>query len=201
MIRIMALALLVLGVVGCAGSVDPTRFYVLAPVAGAADAPRAAAMQQHELRIGVRSVDLPRYLERPQIVTRTSANRLELAELHQWGAPLRYTVPAMLAENLARLVPTDQIAIFPWGRSFAPDAQVVVEISRLEGTLGGDSVLTARWRITGRSGEEIAIGASRFTEASGVDYETLVAAHSRLITALSRDIADGVRQGVQVTAR
>jgi len=200
MIRIMALALLMLGVVGCAGSVDPTRFYVLAPGGGAADAPRAAATQR-ELRVGIRSVDLPRYLERPQIVTRASANRLELADFHQWGAPLRQAVPVMLAENLARLVPTEQVAVFPWGRSFAPDAQVVVEISRLEGTLGGESVLAARWRIVGRSGEEIGQGASRFTEASGADYETLVAAHSRLIGALSRDIADAVRRGVQVTAR
>jgi len=107
----------------------------------------------------------------------------------------------MLAENLARLVPTEQVAVFPWVRSFAPDAQVVVEISRLEGTLGGESVLAARWRVVGRSGEEIGQGASRFTEASGADYETLVAAHSRLIGALSRDIADAVRRGVQVTTR
>src|SRR5882724_6278263 len=144
MIRIMALALLMLGVVGCAGSVDPTRFYVLAPGGGAADAPRAAATQR-ELRVGIRSVELPRYLERPQIVTRASANRLELAEFHQWGAPLRQTVPAVLAENLSRLLPSEQVQVSPWGRAFAPDAQVLVEVSRLEGPLGGETVLAARW--------------------------------------------------------
>src|SRR6267378_2055712 len=125
MTRIVFLTMLVLASAGCAGSVDPTRFYVLAPASGAADAPRAAANQR----------------------------------------------------------------------------EVRVEISRLEGALGGDSVLAARWRIVDRSGEEIGQGASRFTEASGADYETLVAAHSRLIAALSRDIADAVRRGVQVTAR
>lgn len=195
----MALAVFVLAA-GCAGTADPTRYYVLAP-AKAPDVPRPAATGQRDLRVGVRSVDLPRHVERPQIVTRASVNRLEVSDFQQWGAPLRHTVPAVLAENLARLVPTDQIAVFPWGRGFVPDAQVVVEVTQLEGTLGGDAVLAARWRIVGRTGEQATTGISRFTEPAGADYETLVAAHSRLIGALSRDIADALRRDVSASMR
>src|SRR5438046_2173949 len=94
---------------------------------------------------------------------RASANRLEMAEFHQWGAPLRLAVPTVLGEDLARLLPSEQVQVFPWGRSFTPDAQVLVEISRLEGALNAESVLAARWRILDRSGAEVRSGSSRLT--------------------------------------
>jgi len=196
----MALVMFVVAVAGCTSTADPTRYYVLT-AAKAPDVPRPAATGQRELRVGLRSVDLPRHLERPQIVTRASGNRLEVSEFQHWGAPLRHTVPAILAENLSRLVPTDQIAVFPWGRGFVPDAQVVVEVTELEGTLGGAAVLAARWRILGRSGEQPTTGVSRFSEPVGADYESLVAAHSRLIGALGRDIADALRRDVSASMR
>ena len=189
---LLLVAGLLAALAGCASSTDPTRFYVLGPVDAPASTPRAPAGGQ-DLKVGVRAVELPRYLERPHIVTRASANRLELAEFHQWGAPLRLAMPAVLGENLARLLPSEQVQVFPWGRAFTPDAQILVEITQLEGTLGANSVLTARWRILGRTGTEVRAGTSRLSEPTGKDYESLVAAHSRLLGALSRDIAEALR--------
>ena len=198
--RLLLLTVLVIGLTRCAGASDPTRFYVLGPVEATPAAPRPSA-SGHDLRVGVRAVELPRYLERSQIVTRASANRLELAEFHQWGAPLRLAIPTILAENLARMLPSEQVKVFPWSRSFTPDAQVLVEISRLEGALNADSVLTARWRIVGRTGAEVRAGASQLSEASGKDYESLVAAQSRLLGALSRDIVEALRAEALRAAR
>ena len=189
--RLLLLAVVLAALAGCAGASDPTRFYVLGPVDGTPATPRPASGR--DLKVGVRAVELPRYLERPQIVTRASANRLELAEFHQWGAPLRLAMPTVLAENLARQLPSDQVQVFPWARTFTPDAQVLVEISQLEGALNADSTLTARWRILGRNGTEVRAGTSRLKEPSGGDYESLVAAQSRLVGALSRDIAEVLR--------
>jgi hypothetical protein len=188
--RRLLLALLLVGLAGCAASSDATRFYVLGPVDRAPAGPAASG---GDMRVGVRSVEVPRYLDRLQIVTRAGANRLQLAEFHQWGSPLRYAVPALLAENLSRLLPSERVDVFPWGRTFTPDAQVVVEISQLDGALNGDSVLAARWRILGRTGEEVRSGTSRHTEPSGPDYESLVAAQSRLLATLSREITEGLR--------
>ena len=190
--RLLLVVGLLAGLTGCAGTADPTRFYVLGPVDAPAATPRPSTGGA-DLKVGVRAVELPRYLERPQIVTRASANRLELAEFHQWGAPLRLAMPTILGENLARLLPSEQVQVFPWGRAFTPDAQVLVEITQLEGALNANSVLTARWRILGRSGTEVRAGTSRLSEPSGKDYESLVAAHSRLLGALSREIAEALR--------
>jgi hypothetical protein len=198
--RTVALVLLTLAAAGCAKATDPTRYYVLSPARDPAAA-RPAAAGQRDLRVGIRSVDLPRHVERPQIVTRASANRLDVSEFQQWAAPLRHAVPMILAENLAQLVPTDQVAVFPWGRGFVPDVQIVVEVSQLEGALGGDAVLAARWRVVARGGDEMTTGTTRLREAAGADYESLVAAHSRLIAGLSRDIADALRRDVSASTR
>jgi len=196
----VALALLTLAAAGCASAVNPTRYYVLAPAKAPAVA-RPADTGQRDLRVGIRSVELPRHIERPQIVTRARGNRLEVSDFQQWGAPLRHAVPGVLAENIAQLVPTDQVAVFPWGRGFVPDAQVIVELSQFEGTLGGEAVLAARWRVLGRTGDQTVTGITRLSEAAGADYDSLVAAQSRLIGGLSRDIADALRRDVSASTR
>jgi len=199
-ITMAAFVFLVVAGGGCAGSATSTHYYMLAP-ADVAPAALPAATGQRDVRIGIRTVDLPRYVERPQIVTRAGANRLEVAEFQQWGEPLRHAMPMILAENLSRLVPTDQVAVFPWGRGFNPDAQIFVDVWQFEGTLGGQTALSARWRIVSRAGEETASGVSRLAESSGADYESLVASHSRLVAGLSRDIAEALRRGGVVSRR
>ena len=53
----------------------------------------------------------------------------------------------------------------------------------------------------GRTGDETTGGVSRLREAAGTASESLVAAHSRLIGALSRDIADVLRRDVSASTR
>ena len=56
-----------------------------------------------DVAVVVASVRLPQYLERPQIVTRSGDNRLQLAEFDQWGGNLYQDMTRVLAQNLARL--------------------------------------------------------------------------------------------------
>jgi len=178
--------------VGCAGSA-PTRFYVLAPVAGV-EKSNPAVPSKAGIAVGVRRVALPDYLDRPQIVTRSSPNKLDLAEFDRWAAPLGDAFPRILAENLAIMIPTDRVAVFPWPRSAQVDYEVTVEVTQFEGRLGGECSLVARWSIFG--GEKkglLTTGKSSLREPAGGDYEALVAAESRLVGALSRDIAAALR--------
>src|SRR2546427_12821438 len=137
-----------LALAGCAAS-PATRFYVLTPVEvdGAAPSSPSDAMT-----IGVRSVDLPEALERPQIMTRTGPNTVYFAEFDQWSASLRDSVMEVIAGNLASLLPGDQVAVYPWTPGTAVDREVIVEITRFDGELGGQCVLRARWRALGLRG-------------------------------------------------
>src|SRR5262245_24922482 len=113
-------ALLVLS--GCLGSTPPTQFYVLPPLTGGDTAAPTAG--QRAPTLGVGPVTVPPYLDRPQIVTRASRVKLALADFEQWAGPLPDTIARVLAENLALLIPTDRVVLFPWPRTIEPDAQV-----------------------------------------------------------------------------
>ena len=101
----------------------------------------------------------------------------------------------VLAENLSVLLSTERVAIFPWPSDIPIDYEVRVEVSRLDGTLGGDCSLIARWSIFRRADKQTKAGRSSHTEPAGDSYATLVAAQSRLIATLSRDIAVALGAG------
>src|SRR4030095_6149431 len=83
-------ALLVLS--GCFGSTPPTHFYLVPSLTGGDTAPPVSA-DQRDLTLGVGPVTVPPYLDRSQIVTRTSRAKLTLADFDQWAGPLADTMP------------------------------------------------------------------------------------------------------------
>lgn len=186
---IAAWAIILVGPSGC-GSPN-TRFYALNPLPPGAIQNNPSA--QRGPGIGVGPVYLPERLDRPEIVTSVGENTLHLAEFDQWAAPLRDSFPRILAENLSILIPTDRVAIFPWTSEEQVEYEIRVEVSRFEGSLGGNCSLVARWSIFGRADKQMITGRSNHTEPAGDNYATLVAAHNRLVAALSRDIATALK--------
>jgi hypothetical protein len=176
---------------GCAGD-EPTRFYLLTPLA------EAQAAQGEPIAVGVGPIALPRYLVRPEIVTRVTDNELELAEFDQWGGELEDNFTHVLATNIAILLPTESVALFPWGAGPPPpiDFQVLVDITSFERDSNGDCVLTAFWRIAkGDGGEILMTRRSSFREpaADVASYEAIAGAMSTNIERLSREIVDAIR--------
>lgn len=172
---------------GCLGGTAPTRFYVLAPV----DGPAMAGARP--LTIGVGPVTMAGYLDRPQIVTRPSTDKIDLGEFDQWGEPLRDGISRVLAEDLSRQLPSAKIAVFPWRGLDGVRYQVIVDITRFDGPAGGDTSLEARWRVLDTGGKEVAAKTTRLTEpAGGPGYTMTVSAMSRALSALSRDIAQAL---------
>jgi hypothetical protein len=181
------LGICLLLLVGCASS-PTTRHYVLSPLTGEGKVPEESC-----INIGVGPIKLPEYVNRPQIVTRTSPNELSLSSFDLWAEPLTDSVPRMLAENISRLLCTKEVVLFPWRPSLTPEYRVEVEVLQLDGTLGSTVSLEAWWSV--------AYGKTRVTRkatysepAAGKGYDTLVQAHSRALGALSRDIAGALKQ-------
>jgi uncharacterized lipoprotein YmbA len=170
---------------GCLGGSAPTRFYVLAPVDG------AAVAGERPLAIGVGPVSLAGYLDRPQIVTRPAADKIDLGEFDQWGEPLRDGITRVLAEDLSRQLPGAKISTFPWRGPEAVRYQVLVDVTRFDGPAGGDTALEARWRVLDAlTGKELSAKTTRLSEPpGGAGYPLTVSAMSRALGALSRDIA------------
>jgi uncharacterized protein len=190
-------ALLALG--ACAST--PSRFYILNPLSTSEVIPAEAAAQGPVIAVG--PVTVPKYLDRPQIVTRASRNQLTLGEFDRWAEPLPDNIARVLGENLARLVPTDHILLQTWPRPATLDYQVTVEVLDFEGGLGGESALLALWSLLdGAERPLITRRASLQSPVGGRDYEALVQAMNQMIDALSRDIAGAIqRQASRAVAR
>jgi uncharacterized lipoprotein YmbA len=161
---------------------------------GAEKAPESAGAAGAEWAVGVGPVEIPDYLDRQQITTRNGPSRLELAEYDRWAEPLESNVARVLAENLSFLLGTDLVSLFPWSGSTKVDYQVVVDLTRFEGTSEGKVTLAAHWSILdGEKRKVLVARKSYFTEsANRADFESMVSAQSRLLGHLSREIASEI---------
>jgi uncharacterized lipoprotein YmbA len=186
---------------GCAS--QPSRFYLLSAVPNTEMASLEMSGQQGPT-IGVGPVTLPRYVDRPQIVTRTSPYELNVAEFDRWAEALDTNFTRVLAENLSILLPTARVVMSPWPRAIPIDYQVTVDVTHFLSQVGGDSLLIADWTLFKGEGQDaLTSGRSRFSASpGGQDYAAIVAAMSQTVASLSREIATAVRGvGPRVSVR
>ena len=177
------------------GTSVPTKFYVLNSLYSSEAAAGDAIADLHEVSLGVGPIRLPQHLDRPQIVTRDSRNEIQVAEFSQWGEPLRVNFARVLAENLSILLATDNVAIFPWLKTTPIDYQLSMEVTRFDGSPGDNALLRARWTIFGEDGKKMLFRKlSTFSEPTGTDdIQALLAAKSRTVEHLSREIAMAIK--------
>lgn len=186
--KILAVLNLALLLAGCASS-PPTRFYVLSALPQPAQALGYAAGQ--EIAVGVGPIELPDYLDRAQLVTRSGQNELNLAEFDRWGESLKDNATQVLAENLALLLPSKKIAIYPWKRSTTIQYQVAAKITRFDHTQGGETALDVRWSIAAADGAELFSRQSHYAEGlAGDDAAATIAAMNRVLAQFSREVAN-----------
>lgn len=181
---------------GCASSA-PSRFYTLHGP-GDGSAPSRASAAESKIFIGIGPVEIPDYLNRPQIVTRSGLNELNYAEYDRWAGSFEDEVARVLAENISVQLADRQMSVLPWG-SFATSSfpfkyRLAVSIMRFEGALKGSVVLKAQWTLYDESGKKVLLmrDSSISEQAQGNDYASLVEAMSRAIAKLSDEVASAI---------
>jgi hypothetical protein len=195
--RLVVLLACVLLMTGCART-PPVIYYQLSAVDSGPAA--AGASPIGEATIGLGPVLLPEFLDRPHIVIREGANRLQLTEGHRWAEPLAGNIARVLRENLAARLATERIVHYPWSKGAAIDYQIVVEMIRFEGEGYKEAHLAAVWSIQGRKGEILLPQrrADYHVTATQSDCEGLVQALSQSLALLCREIAEQVLQKYQL---
>ncbi len=195
LVMIAVLICSVLG--GCLGlgeGSQPTQYYLLSGIEeGQANVQGAPLDTEVVLQVG--PVKLPKYLDRPQIVTHSGENELLLAEFDYWAEPLEENISRVLAKNLTQLVPTDRIILYPLEAPESETYQIKVDILNFSGQFGGEVHLDARWMVGGKGGKAIVpIKKSAFSEPTDKEsYAATVAALNRTLEKLSREIAGNIR--------
>lgn len=188
-IRVLALILIAAVLAGCLGQTPSAVYYTLSPMTTEAGQPEPIAAV--DLAVGIGPVKFPDELDRPAIVTRSGANRLDVNEYRRWGGSLEKKVTRVLEENLSLLLGTDRVMARPWERYFKPDVRIALDIRRFDGRLGKHAVLNVTWVLIDAA-EDVPLHVGRTVVQEAVDgdgYDALVAAQSRALGRLCEEIA------------
>ena len=177
---------------GCVtGTSSQTRYYTLSPVArGAANSGPDAP----DYAVAVGPVTVPDPVDRPQLVLRVGANRLEVADFDRWAAPLKSEIARVIAINLGAALAGARVTTIAQNAGAEPDYRVTVDVQRFESMRGEAAMLEALWAVRRKGDFRATEGRVALREpAQGTSYEALVDAHGRALAALSEAIAAAIR--------
>lgn len=169
---------------------DPSSYYILGAVPEADFASdKNSAGSKAQFSVGLGPIELPGYLDRQQIATRTSTNRLSYSENDRWAAPLSESFGRVLAQNIAHLVNPARVIQFPWQIHDAPDYQVKIEVLQFEANSNQEAWLTANWSVIDRNKKLLVGQKSQVKRRAGsLSTEDFVKALSETVGELSREI-------------
>lgn len=186
--RIAAIVLIIIAalVLSACTTTPVTNFYTLndrGPVDGAL---------RSELVLALGPIELPQYLDRPQIVTRMEGNRLNVDEFNRWGGSLEEEIARVLAQHIGRSLGTQHIYSYPSRVVADSDYRLALDIRGFDGMLGGEVRLEVAWTLVADySGEIVQTSQASYRSelAAPGDYEAYVAALSDTLTQLGQDLA------------
>ena len=170
---------------GCAST--PSKFYTLSPAAET-----GGATASYSVSVG--PVSVPAVIDRPQMVVNVGPNQVGIDEFNRWASPLPNDMARVVAENLAKILGTPLVSVFPQATAAGASYRVLIDVMRFESAPGKSATLDAVWTV--RRAKEGASRAGRTTVSEpAADGSTvaLVAAHSRTLGRLSGEVAEAIR--------
>ncbi len=171
-------------ITGCAFRTSPpVKLYVLPSTSVES---RAALVQE---TLGLFPIRLPRYLERPQIVTVEPNGQVHAAEFHRWAEPLDAGVSRLLAEGLSARLKAQVVLL-----SAALPVERALEVQVRDFRVTQDQCLLAvAWRIK-RNNQPSAWHRQTLTQkVIGEGYPAIVAAMGKAVDQLAERIAEQLR--------
>ena len=167
----------------------PSHFYTLSPIREL-----AAPSPPSSVSVAVGPVTIPESVNRPELVVQVGPNQVALDELNRWAASLQAEIQRVLIENLTQLLGTPSVSRYPQGSITSPDFRVRIEVLRFESAPGNAAFLDVIWTVQGKEEKDTKTGRTTSREPlADTSYDTLVAAHSRALGTLSRDLAETIR--------
>ncbi len=176
---------------GCASS-PPIQFYLLDT--GNTGAVSSPTVNLSGKAIGVGPVRFPDYLDRPQIVTRSSDNELVLSDTHRWAEPLEENFSRFLAEQFSRLTDSS-ISIEPSRNRTSLDMRIIIDVIRFDTNANGDINLVSYWQVENQDGTQKISQRRSDIQISGYsssNYPAIVSSMSEAVARLADEIAEAL---------
>jgi uncharacterized protein len=190
-------AVIALSLAGCgtfSPRPDPSRFFTLSSMPQVEQASLKNSTRPEKMFLGIGPIKFPGYLDRQEMVVRSAQNRFDVSENDRWAEPLQENFSRVLSENLALLLDTDLIIIYPWSPTNRPRYNVEIDVLRLEANSERNGQLFARWSVVDGGDKKVAVvKESRIIRnAKEKSTDGSVAALSEAVGDLSREIAETV---------
>ena len=165
------------------GTSQNAKFYTMTAVAG------PVFSENYSTSVGVNRIQLPKYMERPQMVTQgNNSAQVNISEFNRWVENPSVLATRALTANLNTLLPSAQITqTHLKGGKFAQT--VTLEIVELNAVLGKQVELTAWCTVKDSVGKEQSRQKIEHTVPVGKTYDELAQTYSQLLADVSRDIA------------
>ena len=196
-IKILLLSFLLVPLAGCiGGKTPPSSFYLLEPIS---ESGSPASEKIGRTLVALGPVRVPRYVDRPQIVSATAKNAYHVSELHRWAESLDDNISRVLVQNLSSLAPADVVLTHTSNRARQAQLRISVNILEFHVDPQGQAALTAQWQITGGDELKASRQVSYRSPASTTDYAVMVAALNDCLNRMSRDLAASLQQVIAET--
>lgn len=172
---------------GC-GTSKPTHFYLLN------DAHTQVVKKSlpiHKAVIGIGPVTFAKYLNQPQIVTRSASNKINLDEFNQWGEPLKDNFTRVLTQDVQYILNTHYVAMYPWPLSEKIDYQVLMDVYRFDANSEGKVLCEIHYQvIKPRSAERLLSNHRTYEDHIGpkFNYSRLAQSMSGIVSRIGRDV-------------
>ncbi len=184
---------LTLTLAGGCGSSPKASFYTLSPQRAQAQVETGTPVA---ITIGV--VTVPDIVDRPQLVLRVDANQVALAEFDRWADPLKSQIRRVIAADLALQFPGALVSGYPQNVDPASNYLVSIDVQSFESAPGDAASITVLWSVRPPKLGAPMNGRTVVREPTGgAGDDALVAAHSRALAAVSRDIATALRSSLR----
>lgn len=146
--------------------------------------------------IGVGPINLPEYINRPQIVTRLSKHHLKVSEFNRWIEPVNDSVRRLLVINLSNNLNSNRVYGIPgYDRAQSLDLRIGIDVGRFDGQLGKDVLLEARWSLYDKNDKAVLTKVSLINmPTNGQDYSALVLAMNNALQALGEEVSKVVAE-------
>ncbi len=169
----------------CSGSAK-TYYYTLQTESSAAKNVVPAVLTS----IAISAVSLPELVDRPQLVLRSGETQLSISDNHLWGQSLKSEITHNLAVNLAHETNVAHVSLPGQSGVDAAEIKIAVDILRFDSAPGKTATVEARWSVQRKGNvQSVSHHAVEQESVTGANYDALIAAHSRALARLSRDIA------------
>ena len=190
-IRLLALATLIVLMTACAHDAKPVEFYRLSADVGLKQ-DKKTAIKSKEVTVGLGPIRIPEYLNRPQMLIAISDNQYTLSEEHRWAEKLDQNILLALYQVLPSQLNTDHVIKYPWSQRQDIDYQVSVDILDLMIDAQGQSQLIAQWSIKPKDKPSLDKRFECHIPASTSDYALMVKAQSQCLTQLGQVLANSL---------